>query len=212
VRALGLSPPPTGLSVLSQIHTALLPEPHDLDPYVPIGIRLGSFLLFPEMEVGADLTNNVLDTKFDAQTDWGPEIKPRVRLDSDWGRHYLGFEANADRIWYSEFPIADTKNYQLLARGRLDIMSRTHLSGEIEKSHVQQNSSSISITDISNANSAVEEQHATAALEHTFNRLTLKFTGTVAEFDYADNTQQGLSDGIPFADTNDYRDTLGTVL
>ena len=211
VEALGLSPPPIGLSALSQIHSALLPEPHDLDPYVPIGIRLGSFLLFPEMEVGADLTNNVLDTKFDAQPDWGPEIKPRVCLDSDWGRHYLGFEANADRIWYSDFPIADTKNYQLLARGRLDVMSHTNLSGEIEKSHVQENASSISITDISNADTAVEEQHATAALEHRFNRLTLKFTGTVADFDYADNTDQGVSDGIPFADTNDYRETLGTV-
>ena len=121
--------------------------------------ELGSFLLFPELEVGADLTNNVLDTHFDTRSDMGPELKPRVRLDSDWGRHSLSFEANADRIWYSDFPFADTKNYQLLARGRLDVMSRTHLSGEIEKSHVQENSSSISITDISNANTAVEEQH-----------------------------------------------------
>ena len=48
VKALGLSPPPTGQSALGQINTALLPEPHDLDPFVPLGIRLGSFLLFPE--------------------------------------------------------------------------------------------------------------------------------------------------------------------
>ena len=53
--------------------------------------------------------------KFDAHPDMGPELKPRLRLDSDWGRHSLSFEANADRIWYSDFPIADTKNYQLLA-------------------------------------------------------------------------------------------------
>ena len=208
---LGLASPPAGLSALSPIHTALLPEPHDLDPYLPIGIRLGSFLLFPELEVGADLTNNVLDTHFDTRSDMGPELKPRVRLDSDWGRHALSFEANADRIWYSDFPIADTKNYQLLARGRLDVMSRTHLSGEIEKSHVQENPSSISITDISNANTAVDEQHATAGLEHTFNRLTLKFTGTVADYDYADDTDQGLSGPVPFADIRDYRDTIGTL-
>ena len=185
VKALGLSPPPTGQSALGQINTALLPEPHDLDPFAPLGIRLGSFLLFPELEVGADLTNNVLDTKFDTRTDWGPEIKPRVRLDSDWGRHYLGFEANADRLWYTEFPIADTKNYQVLARGRLDVLSRTNLSAEIEKSHIQENSSAITLTDIVNANTALDEQHATATLDHTFNRLNLKFTGTVADYDYA---------------------------
>ena len=211
VKALGLSPPPTGQSTLGQINTALLPEPHDLDPFAPLGIRLGSFLLFPELDVGADLTNNVLDTKFDTKTDWGPEIKPRVRLDSDWGRHYLGFEANADRLWYTDFPIADTKNYQVLARGRLDMMSRTNLSAEIEKSHVQQNSSSITLTDIVNANTALDEQHATATLDHTFNRLNLKFTGTVADYDYLDDTDPGLSGDVPLADINDYRDTIGTL-
>ena len=81
----------------------------------------------------------------------------------------MGFEANADRLWYTDFPIADTKNYQVLARGRLDMMSRTNLSAEIEKSHVQQNSSSITLTDIVNANTALDEQHATATLDHTFN-------------------------------------------
>jgi hypothetical protein len=211
IRALGLSPPPAGQSALGQVNTALLPEPHDLDPYAPIGIRLGSFLLFPELEVGANLSNNAPDTEFDTRTDWGPEIKPRVRLDSDWGRHYLGFEANADRIWYSEFPIADTKNYQVLARGRLDVVSRTNLSAEIEKSHTQQNSSAITITDIANANTALDEQHVTAALEHTFNRLTLKLTGTVADYDYADDTDPGLSGDVPLVDINDYRDTEGTL-
>ena len=202
---------PPGLSVLRQIHTALLPEPHDLDPYVPIGIRLGSFLLFPELDVGADLTNNVLDTHFDTRSDIGPELKPRLRLDSNWGRHYLGFEANADRIWYSDFPIADTKNYQVLGRGRLDITSRTHLSGEIEKSQVQENPSSISITDISNANTAVLEQHATAGLDHTFNRLSVKLIGTVADYNYADASDPTLAGPVPFVDIRDYRETLGIV-
>jgi len=112
----------------------------------------------------------------------------------------LGFEANADRLWYTDFPIADTKNYQVLARGRLDMMSRTNLSAEIEKSHVQQNSSSITLTDIVNANTALDEQHATATLDHTFNRLNLKFTGTVADYDYLDDTDPGLSGDVPLAE------------
>jgi hypothetical protein len=90
---------------------------------VPIGIRIGNFLLFREAEIGADMTNNVLASHADAQSDIGAEVKPRVRLDSDWSRHSLSFEANADRIWYDEFPIADVKNYQLLMRGRLDVTS-----------------------------------------------------------------------------------------
>jgi hypothetical protein len=62
-----IAPPTRIVSATPLIHTALLPEPHDLDPFVPIGFRLGSFILFPEAEIGADLTNNVLDTKFGRQ-------------------------------------------------------------------------------------------------------------------------------------------------
>jgi hypothetical protein len=206
-----LAPPTRVLSEPRQIHSALLPEPHDLDPFVPIGFRLGSFLLFPEAEIGADLTNNVLDTKFDTQNDAGPEVTPKLRINSDWSRHSLTFEANADRIWYSEFPIADVKNYQLLLRGRLDVTARTHLSGEIEKSQVQEGPSSISITDISGANQILREEHATAGVEHTFNRLTLKLNGTVADYDYSDTTDPTLAGPVPFADIRDYRETVGTL-
>jgi len=212
VEELGLARPTRPVSELRQIHSALLPEPHDLDPFVPIGFRIGSFLLFPEAEIGADMTNNVLATRFGARSDIGPEVTPKVRLDSDWSRHSLSFEANADRIWYSEFPIADVKNYQLLMRGRLDVTRRTRLSGEIEKSQVQEGPSSISITDIANAaDSKLLEEHATAGIEHTFNRLTLKLTGIVADFDYSDTTDPGLEGVVPFADIRDYREVVGTL-
>ena len=208
---IGLTQPASARYESRQIHTALLPEPHDLDPYVPIGMRIGSFLLFPEIEAGADMSNNVLDTRFDTQPDAGPEVKPSLRLDSDWSRHFLSFEANADGIWYSEFPIADVKNYQFLLRGRVDATSRTHFSGEIEKSQVQEGPSSIDITDISGANTAVVEQHATAGFEQRFNRLALKLTGTVADYHYSDAGDPTLAGPIPFVDIRDYRETLGTL-
>jgi hypothetical protein len=85
------------------------------------------------------------------------------------------------------------------------------VSAEIEKSHIQQNSSAITLTDIVNANTALDEQHAAATLDHSFNRLNLKFTGTVADYDYADDTDPGLSGGVPLSDIKDYRDTIGTL-
>jgi hypothetical protein len=123
----------------------------------------------------------------------------------------LSFEANADRIWYSEFPVADVNNYQFLLRGRLDVTRRTKLSGEIEKSHTQEGPSSISITDIAGANEVLLEQHATAALEHRFNRLTLKLTGTVADYNYSEGADTTLEGPVPFADIRDYREVVGTL-
>jgi hypothetical protein len=76
---LGLAAPDTEEEEPAQIHSALAPEPHDLEPYLPIGVRLGTFLLYPEAEFGTILTNNVLDTRFDIQSDVGA---PRLRVDA----------------------------------------------------------------------------------------------------------------------------------
>ena len=210
--ALGLTPAIRAPFATPQIHSALLPEAHNLDPFVPVGIRIGNFLIFPEAEIGADMTNNVLTSPANPQFDMGPEVTPKVRVDSDWARHALSFEANADYIWYSEFPIADVKNWQLLSRGRLDVTRRTRLYGEIGKSQVQEGASAISITDIPAAGvSKVDEQHALAAFEHTFNRLTVKLTGTVADFDYTDTGNTTLSGPVPFVDIADYTETEGTL-
>ncbi len=64
-------------------HRALPPPRHDLDPYVPIGMKLGSFLLFTEAEVGTILTDNVLDTDFNEHKDVAFEFAPDVRLESN---------------------------------------------------------------------------------------------------------------------------------
>jgi hypothetical protein len=82
----------------------------------------------------------------------------------------------------------------------------TRLYGEIGKSQVQEGgASAINITDIPTAGvSKVDEQHALAALEHTFNRLTVKLTGTVADFDYTNTGNTTLSGPVPFVDIADY--------
>jgi len=58
-----------GTNFDSSRHRVLPPPRHDLDPYVPIGMRLGSFLLFTEAEIGTILTDNVLATETDTHSD-----------------------------------------------------------------------------------------------------------------------------------------------
>jgi hypothetical protein len=109
---IGLTEPTRAISEPRQIHSALQPEPHDFDPFVPIGIRIGNFLIFPEAEFGVDMTNNVLATRFDRQSDFGPEVTPKIRIDADWARHFLSFEANARPHLVERFP--DFRREELL--------------------------------------------------------------------------------------------------
>jgi hypothetical protein len=196
---------------IGPLHSATLPERHDLDPYVPVGIRFGTFLFFPEVESGGIFTDNVLNTRIDAQSDKAIEVAPTLRLVSDWSRHFFSAEFSADRSWYEDFPIEDDKIYQGIAKGRIDVTRRDHLGLEAEKSQTQAGANSVSLTDIAGETTNLQEEHLTAYADHTFNRLTVKMTGTIADFNYDDARDPFITGPIPFADTRDYRETLETL-
>ncbi len=195
----------------SSRHRILAPPRHDLDPYVPIGMKLGSFLLFTEAEIGTILTDNVLDTDFAEHPDQAFEIAPEVRLESNWGRHFFMAQFTADRSWYKDFSVEDDRIYQALLRGRIDVTRRNHLELELEKSQTQVGRDSVSLTDIAGEQTNLAEQHITASADHTFNRLTLKLTGTVADYDYENQApinvfDPTVNDFVPFQDVRDYRE------
>lgn len=208
---LNVSEPDRALSEPIQLHSALLPEPHDIDPYIPIGIRIGTFLLFPEAAFGTILTNNVLDTRFDTHSDIAGEQASKLRVESDWSRHFFSAEVNSQDSWYKDYPIEDERNYQVVLRGRIDVTTRTHLQGEAETSQIQEGPSSISLTDISHAQTLLHEEHVTVSADHTFNRLTLKLTGTIADYNYNDASDPTLVGPVPLVDIRDYSEMVGTL-
>lgn len=189
---------------------SLPPKGHELDPYVPIGMRIGSFILFTEAEIGTILTDNVLATKTDTHSDAAFEFAPNVRLESNWARHFLSAEFDSDWSWYNDFPVEDDRIYFATLRGRLDVTRRSHLALELEKSQTQAGRNSVSITDIAGAQTNVHEQHITAGADHTFNRLTLAIEGTVADYNYDDIAgtifDPTIPTGIPVQDIRDYRE------
>jgi hypothetical protein len=192
-------------------HRPLPPPRHDLDPYVPIGMKLGSFLLFTEAEIGTILTDNVLDTKLDTHADAAIEVAPEIRLESNWARHSFLAQFTADRSWYHDFSVEDDQIYQAILRGRLDVTRRDHLALDLEKSQTQVGRDSVSLTDIAGQQTNLQEQHITAAADHTFNRLNLKLTGTVADYNYENQAPVEILDPVanalvPFQDVRDYRE------
>ena len=192
-----------GTQTLSQ-YTPFAPDRHDLDPYVPLGIRLGSFLLYSEAEIGTVLTDNVLATPTDERSDVAFELAPEFRLESDWSRHFFGAYFDADRTWYKRFPIVDEKNYNAILRGRVDVTRRTNLGLELGKSQAEGGPNTINRTDITGVTTSLQEQHILANAQHRFNRLILDLTGSVADYDYSDLSGDDDLGAIPFQDVNDY--------
>ena len=51
----------------------------EVGPYEPLGIRAGSFLIYPTLSVSEAYDDNVFATDNDTEDDWITLISPRVR-------------------------------------------------------------------------------------------------------------------------------------
>ena len=97
-----------------------------LEPYFARGIRVGSFVVFPEAQIGATATNNIFRNSA-RLSDGALEVAANVRAVSDWRTHAVEFRASGLATFYDQFPTEDDRSYAFEARGRLDISKRTNI-------------------------------------------------------------------------------------
>lgn len=188
-----------------------------LDPFIPLGTRIGNFLIFAEAELGGIFTDNLLGTPI-GSTDYAFEFAPEVRLESDWARHAFEAEFTADRSWFNTFSVEDDKIYAAFLRGRLDVGARTNLELELGKAQTQDGRNATNITNTAGFRTTVQEEQISATATHNFNRLTVEVEGSISTFDYEDLTgvQLAIVDAvvgreIPQEDVRDYRENELTM-
>jgi hypothetical protein len=169
------------------------------EPYDPIGIRVGSFVFFPEAEIGGLWTDNVLSSP-DARSDIAAEIATTSRLVSNWSVHALELRGTTLTSFYDEFPSEDDRAWSVEARGRLDITRRTNFQGLVGHDVSQESRSAID-ANLVGERAEVTVDRAELAFNHRFNRLSTQLRGSVADSTYSD------TDGASNAD----RDTLETT-
>jgi hypothetical protein len=97
------------------------------DPYAAQGVPMGALRLFPALEAGIVITDNVDQANDDRHTDVGLRLQPSLALRSDWVRHALEINADADVIFYHDEPDFDSHNAHADARLSLDVRRSTTL-------------------------------------------------------------------------------------
>lgn len=152
------------------------------EPYQAIGYRIGSFVLFPELELAGVAFSNVLRNP-QPKRDTALEAKPELRLVSNWRWHALELKANGRFSFHDEFTSEDDRNSLLEARGRLDITKRTNLQGLVSQQTTQESRSGINATS-AGQRADVTTTQAAASLNHRFNRLHVQLRGGVTEAQY----------------------------
>ena len=160
------------------------------EPFDPLGIRIGSFVLLPEVELGSSYYSNVFLTT-NARSDVALDLRPAARLVSDWRMHALEFRANGIFSYLSEFPAENDHAYTVEARGRLDLSRRTNLEALVARDFTQDSPDSIDAPAAAINRADITTDRFAAAFNHRFNRLSLQLRGSVADTTYGPNELAG---------------------
>ncbi len=98
----------------------------DLDP---LGVRLGGFILYPDLGVRETYESNIFATEDDEEDDFITSIEPSWDLRSDWNNHALSLHLDARSLFYADHPDENLTDYTAALDGRLDVRRNIEVFG-----------------------------------------------------------------------------------
>lgn len=153
--------------------------------YDPIGVRLGGFLLFPDLSVSESYNSNIFATDTNKRDDFITTIEPSLDLRSDWNNHALNFHADAPVVRHADETDENYTDYTLATNGRLDVARDLRLFGAAgyrvrhEERASPDNQGGAEPTEYS-------VTAASVGVEKNFNRLSLRLDGKYELYQYQD--------------------------
>ena len=169
-----------------------------LEPYDPVGFRIGSFVLFPEANFSQTMTDNVTSSNR-PESDSFQTIRTETRLVSNWRQHALELRGTTDTSFHDTYDSEDVRGYLGEVRGRLDFSSRTNLQ-VIASTGVSQERRTGIDANRTGENADITTEQIAASLSHRFNRLTVRLRSSIMDQSF------GTTDGISNAQRN-YKET-----
>ncbi|MGD9828213.1 MAG: outer membrane beta-barrel protein [Hyphomicrobiaceae bacterium] len=210
----GLFRSPGGFDIFQQIAE---PEPmldarprrlYRFEPFAPVGIKAGKFVLFPEVEAGLAAYDNVFRTTSGRRSDAALELRPSVDVLSNWRTHALAFRLQGRTSFFAEYSSEDQRAALIEARGRLDIARRTNVEGLVSFQLDQETRSTLDSPAGARERSDIETRRAQLTLNHRFNRVSLQLRGALAAFSYGGVETPTVTDA---GNDRDYVSREGTV-
>jgi hypothetical protein len=105
------------------------PQPPATDPYEPLGVRVGSFLVKPAVEISRGYDTNPSHVTGGVPSAF-TVVEPTLKIQSNWSRHEVGLDLRGS---YSEFDKLSSLNRPLLdvkAHSRYDVSRDTTINTE----------------------------------------------------------------------------------
>ena len=165
-----------------------------------LGIGLGSWLLFPALDVYAGYDSNVFATAAPTSASGVTVWKPTVELRSDWSNHMLRFVGSGAFGFYPAATTQNFQNYGLVMDGKLDILTDFYLTGLVG---VRRSTEALGTPNVSfaQAPTVVDSVPVEFGLYQKFSRFFYQLKGAAVKYWYYDySTITSL--GLPAASRN----------
>ena len=175
-----------------------------------LGISVGSFRVFPQIEVNAGADNNVFAQSPSLGTvgSFYTTIAPTLDLRSDWLNHELHILAGGIAGFYASAPTQNYVNYTLQADGKIDIYTDFYANWSAA---FKQTTEALGTPDVAfaQAPTVVDSVPLSAGLYQRFNRLFYQLKGSLTRFTYYDYSTL-VTNGLPAAsrDRTEYDESL----
>ncbi len=192
------STPPPGTPPLNSLPLGTVPQrPLPLgegDPYGPVGIRGGSFMFFPSVELSAGGDTNPQHIPGGASSLYFVAA-PELQVQSDWSRHSLTADIRGSYTDYSNDTFQPSLNhpyFNSLIDGRIDVNRNTQILLENRVLVTTQNPGNPNLPAGLASLPIVTTAGGTLGIAETFNRLFVSLKGLFDRSAYQDSK---LTDG-----------------
>ncbi len=153
-----------------------------------LGIPLGSFRLYPTLDLRAGYDSNVFAQPAGQQVSSAYEaIRPSFDLKSDWSNHMLNFNAFGAFGFYNNASTQNYQNFGVSTDGRFDIQRDWYLTAGAGFARTTE---ALGTPDVAFAQSptVVNSIPVTLALFQRFNRLFYQASASLTRYSYQDNS------------------------
>lgn len=170
--------------------------------YEAVGVRVGSFILFPEISASMTRDDNVFTVNDGEDSDTIIHIKPSLSVNSNWGRHGANIYLDTDIAKHQDFDNEDWNDVAFDASGWLDVQSSGKLSGQVRLNRLHEDR--YSPNNVFGLEPVDFNLNAMSlGYEHKFNRLTASILYQRSDYNFDDVNALDSFGSVSVVDSDD---------
>ena len=160
--------------------------------YDPLGVRLGAFLLYPQLSVDEFYNDNIFAENDDEVDDFITRVQPELTLESNWSRHAFAVAGGGDFGIFAQNSEQNFQDWFAATDGRIDVSRdiAVYLGGGAAQRHELRGSPD----DVGGADSEPTiyyNYNAFARYDQSFDRVGLTVDALFNRLDYTETQIDG---------------------